>query len=490
MSFALAHVRRNRKVILLFALMVLLPAAIFGMFLARSVRSDRLDAARQEAERRRQIARLVEDDLSNWLFSIGPDSARSKAFVRFELAGDTVVFPDLRLSLPVAGTLRPSPLENAVSTNAPTAESLVQVYYPRIVVFLRDFKAGAQYFQRLHAVIVRAPDSPAGYVLDTDHVMAHVTARLASLASAARINAAFSIADLRENRLTAGEDAIALGDYPFFQVVFGRESDAEAIGGHGFAYTMSVLIALTILGSVFLYRAVSQEIRLSQLQTDFVSAVSHEFRSPLSSIMALSERLASAHVNDPEKLAEYHRVIGRDARRLSALVTRLLDFAQIEEGRKAYSQEGLELVAAAREAVDMCRESVRHHPIEVLGEDAAPLWVRADPVAVRHCIQNLIENAAKYSAPGSPIRVSCGSVNGSNTIDVSDQGIGIPTAEQEKIFQKFYRGRQASTLDTQGVGIGLALVRHVMDWHRGSVDVESEPGRGSRFRLSFPKAEA
>lgn len=102
MSFALAHVRRNRKVILLFALMVLLPAAMFSMFLARSVRSDRLDAARQEAERRRQIARLVEDDLSNWLFSIGPDSARSKAFVRFELAGDTVVFPDLRLSLPVA----------------------------------------------------------------------------------------------------------------------------------------------------------------------------------------------------------------------------------------------------------------------------------------------------------------------------------------------------------------------------------------------------
>jgi two-component system phosphate regulon sensor histidine kinase PhoR len=340
-------------------------------------------------------------------------------------------------------------------------------------------------------LIVRLPDRDAGYVLDTDQVVAHVDQRLAQLAAAANIKATFSIADLRDSRRAGGIDTLTLEDYPFFQVVFGGETDtATDAGGHAFAYAMTLLVVLTILGSVFVYRAVSQEARLSQLRADVVSAVSHEFRSPLSSIMALSERLASARVRDPEKLSEYHHAIGRDARRLSALVTRLLDFAQIEEGKKAYSLERVDLVAAARDAIDACHDSVLRHSIEFRGEDAAPLWVHADGVAIQHCIQNLIENAMKYSPPESPVGISCASLKGSHVIDVSDRGIGIPPSEQVKIFEKFYRGRQASALDVQGVGIGLALVRHVMNRHGGSVEVESQPGKGSRFRLSLPQAEA
>ncbi len=485
--FDLLH--RNLKLVGLFAVIVLVPAVIFGVLIARALQSDRVDAVQKRIERQQQIARLVEADLNDWLFSTGSSSAMARAALRFHASAGQIVFDDFHLALPLTGADPPRPLENAALDAAPTPESLVSFYYPRIVVFLRDIKARAQYFQRLHAVIVRLPNG-SGYVIDTQAVTAHVNERLSQLAAAANITAAFSIADLRDNRPLPGTDAVALDDYPFFQVVFAPEAASPSIAGHTFAYAMTLLVTLTLLGSVFLYRAVSQEVRLSRLRTDFVSAVSHEFRSPLSSILALSERLASARVTDPAKLSEYHALIGTDARRLSALVTRLLDFAQIEQGRKAYSQEKLELVTAVREAIQSSRDSIRAHPIELHGAETGPLWVNADRLAIHHCLHNLLENAAKYSPPGSPIQVTCATLNGCQTVEVSDKGIGIAQAEQGRIFEKFYRGREASTLGVQGVGIGLALVKHMMESHHGSVDVRSAPGQGSRFRLSFPRGES
>ncbi len=122
--------------------------------------------------------------------------------------------------------------------------------------------------------------------------------------------------------------------------------------------------------------------------------------------------------------------------------------------------------------------------------DMAPLWVSADRTALQHCIQNLIENAVKYSAPGAPVIVQCGRADGSAVVDVQDQGIGIAASDREKIFEKFYRGDQAAELNRQGVGIGLALVKHIMKSHGGSVSVDSQVGQGSRFVLRLPGAEA
>lgn len=369
----MAHLRRNRRVILLFALMVLLPAAIFGILIVRTVRSERMQVAQQNAERQRQIVRLVERDLNAWLFSTQPEAAISEALVRFHLDGDHIVFPELHLTLPAAGS-PPRPSTPPPPGDRPTARVITDFYYPRILTFLRDFKSGAQYFLRLRAVVVLLPGRDQGYVLDARNVLDHVNQRLAEFCAAANCRAALWIGDLRDNTSQTATAAFGLEGFSFFQV------------------------------------------RLSRLRTDFVSAVSHEFRSPLSSILALSERLESSRVHDAAKLDQYRQVIGQEARRLSALVTRLLDFAQIEEGKKVYSFERVELVGLAREALQSCHYSVRQERIRLCGEDAAPLWVRADRTALRH-----------------------------------------------------YRGRQASELDVQGVGIGLALVRHVMEGHGGSV---------------------
>jgi len=478
-------------VILLFALMVLLPASIFSVLITRAVRSEQTQAAQEKAQRQRQIARLVEADLNTWLFSTQPEAAMSKALFRFQLEGDRIVFPEFQLSLPSTESPRRFPFAPPPPGDQRTAQLITESYYPRILVFLRDFRSGAQYFLRLRAVIVRLPGRDQGYVLEAQRVLEHVNQRLAEFCAAASCRAALSIGDLRDNTSQAVTDTFGLEGFPFFQVLFyssGTTSPAD-VRQHAFAYSMALLVLVTILGSIFVYRGVSQEARLSQLRTDFVSAVSHEFRSPLSSILALSERLESARVRDPEKLAEYHQVIGQEARRLSALVTRLLDFAQIEEGKQVYSLERVELVAIAREAIQGCHYWVRRERLRLCGEEAAPLWVRADRMALGQCIQNLIENAVKYSPPNSPIAVTCASVNGSHFVEVDDRGIGIPVAEQARIFEKFYRGGQAAELNVQGVGIGLALVKHVMERHGGSVSVESRPGQGSRFRLRLPRAE-
>jgi signal transduction histidine kinase len=424
------------------------------------------------------------------LFSTGPDSAQARARVRYRLQGDRVVFPDLQFSLSAeAAQLRP--FDPIPGPGPVTQQAIVEQYFPRIEAFRRDVAAGrttgTQYFRQLRGLVVQVPGAADGYVVDIDDVLAHVNTKLADLSADAPFAATAWMGSERTALPPAG--ALGLQAFPFFAVVFSAipASSAVAMRQAAVPYALSLLLLVTAAGSVFVYRAISHEARLARLRNDFVAAVSHEFRSPLSSILALGERLERVH--DPEKLREYHAIIGRDARRLGALVTRLLDFAQIEEGQKVYARERVDLVDAARDAVDSCRHVARPDRIQFVGSSSAPLWVRADRTALHHSIQNVIENAAKYSPDDSPIVVACSSINGSHVVEVQDNGIGIPESEQARIFEKFYRGRQVVDLNVQGVGIGLALVKHVMDSHGGSVSVESKPGEGSRFSLRLPALE-
>lgn len=474
-------------------MMVLLPATLFGVLIVRAVRSERMRADYEKTQRQRHIVRLVEQDLEDWLFSTRAEAALSLSSLRFHLDGDEIVFPGFELSLPNAASPRRRPFDSAAPADRPTLQSITDHYYPRVQAFLRDLNAGrnsgAQYFLRLRALVVRLPGADTGYVLDAQPLLAHVNQRLAALCAAEEFSGELSIAGGPSDS-PPGAHAFVLEGFPFFHVVFHDSASAALTGLHqrAFPYSMAALALFTILGSVFVYRAVSHEMRLSRLRSDFVAAVSHEFRSPLSSILALSERLESVRLRDPEKLSQYHELIGQDAGRLSSLVTRLLDFAQIEEGKKVYALERVELGAVAREAVESCRQLLQPERIQLAADETAPLWVRGDRAALRHCIQNLIENAGKYSPTDAPITVTCAGANGAALVDVLDRGVGIPLQEQEKIFEKFYRGSQASELNVEGVGIGLALVKHVAESHGGSVSVESRPGQGSRFRLRLPTA--
>ena len=470
--------------------MVLLPAAVFTALIVRGVRTEGMRVAYENAQRHRQIVRLVEADLGNWLFSAAADSAESLALLSFEVRGDRIVFPAFDLSLSPQDSPQQRPFDSGPPDGPPTRQSIAEQYFPRIEAFRRDLgvnrSGGAQYFPRLRAIIVQGPANDRGYVVDIEAVLAHVNARLAELSAPGSAPGHIWIREARTSQPPA--NGFALEGFSFFEVTF---DDPLAGGGawlrgQAFPYVMSLLVLVTVLGSAFVYRAISHETRLTRLRSDFVAAVSHEFRSPLSSILALSERLERIH--EPERLTEYHRIIRKDAQRLSALVTRLLDFALIEDGKKVYARERVDLVAAARDAIDACRDAGRPERIRLLGADDAPRWVHADPTALHHALQNIIENAAKYSPPDSPIDVECHSADSTHAIDVQDRGIGIPAEEQGRIFEKFYRGRHVAGLNVQGVGIGLALAQHVVESHGGSIGVVSQPGAGSRFSVRFPRA--
>ena len=485
---------RNRRLVVLFAGMVILPAFVFSVLMVRAIANEQLRNAYGTIERQRQIVRLTEAELNQWLFAPGPEAARSQAILKFVTSGDRLQFPELGLELPLTGAPRVRPFDAAPKPGEPLTPDIVTAhYYPRIQVFLRDLStgrhAGAQYFLRLRALVVRPRGDAEGYVIGIEPVVAHVNRSLAALSEPHPFTATVLVAEAAGTAPPSAE-TYGLVNFPFFEVAF-AETGLPAImhvRRHAFVYAMTALVLIAVLGSVFVHRAVSQEIRLSQLRKDFVAAVSHEFRSPLSSITMLAERLVSQRSLTPDQLAEYHRIIDRDAQRLSALVSRLLEFGRVEEGRALYERTPIDLVAVAREAIDALHGTI--DPSRIRFAPAAPAIVVGDRTAISHAIRNLVENAAKYSPPDAPIDIDCAAADGHVVLTVRDAGIGVPADEQQKIFEKFYRGHDVSARNIQGVGIGLSLVKHVMDAHHGSVSVESGSGDGSRFALHFPSAGA
>jgi signal transduction histidine kinase len=268
-----------------------------------------------------------------------------------------------------------------------------------------------------------------------------------------------------------------------------RGTTLEAIGQHFVRTSFLTLGALSLVlagGILLTYRNVSKEMALARLKSDFVSNVSHELRTPLSLIRLYAETLEMGRLNSPEKYQEYYCIIRKESERLSALINNILDFSRIEAGRKEYDFRETDL----RELVHNTLESYRYQ-IEQQGFayeekiDEVPL-LRVDREAMARSLLNLINNALKYSQDRKYIGVKLYRENGSVNLEVSDQGIGIPHQEQHKIFEKFYRAGDPLVHNTKGSGLGLSLVRHIVQAHGGKVLVNSSPGQGSKFTITLP----
>ncbi|BCS30843.1 hypothetical protein TBR22_A00430 [Luteitalea sp. TBR-22] len=233
-------------------------------------------------------------------------------------------------------------------------------------------------------------------------------------------------------------------------------------------------------------RALTREARVAQLQTDFVAAVSHEFRSPLTTMRQMAEMLESDRVPDEARRKQYYAVLAGETTRLQRLVERLLDFGQMEAGQGAIRRERLDLAALVDDVVKEMRPSAeeRGGRIDVACDGVAR--VEADAASLRVAIRNLVENAVKYSPATPAVTVRIAADRGHASVAISDRGLGIPRNEQRAIFGKFVRGRGAVAARVQGTGVGLAAVKHVVDAHGGRIDVESEPGRGSTFTIRLP----
>jgi signal transduction histidine kinase len=255
-------------------------------------------------------------------------------------------------------------------------------------------------------------------------------------------------------------------------------------------WTFLILGALSLLmggGMIFAYRNVSRELALAKLKSDFVSNVSHELRTPLSLIRLYAETLELGRISTPGKHQEYYEIIRKESERLSSLINNILDFSRIEAGKKEYSFRETDMADLVRTTLDSYRFEIEQNGFEFeqkIDNNVPPL--RVDREAIARSLLNLVNNAVKYSTTEKYLGVHLYQRNGGVNLEVVDHGIGIPLKEQLKIFEKFYRVGDPLVHNTKGSGLGLSLVRHIVQAHGGMVAVESAPGRGSKFIITLP----
>lgn len=242
----------------------------------------------------------------------------------------------------------------------------------------------------------------------------------------------------------------------------------------------------------FVFRAVNRELSVARLQTDFVAAVSHEFRTPLTAISHLAEVLDEGGA-DPDRLRGYYRALRGESRRLQTMIESLLDFGRTEAGHRTYEFVEADAAALAAAAVREFRDrALTSHQLvfDPPPADSPELRVRCESSGLLVAIRNLIDNAIKYSPHGSAVTVSAVRVGVFVAIAIADEGPGLARAEQRAVFRKFVRGSAARAGSVKGTGIGLTLAAAIVKGHGGRLEVESEPGRGSRFTILLPAATA
>ncbi len=309
-----------------------------------------------------------------------------------------------------------------------------------------------------------------------------------------------------------------------------------------FGALIAVSALAALIGFVAAYRAFRREQQLNELKSNFVSSVSHELRAPIASVRLMAENLERGKIPESQKQNEYFRFIVQECRRLSSLIENVLDFSRIEQGRKQYEFEPTDLVALTQTTVNLMEPYAAEKGVVLKWEkfniqhSTPNIELAVDGRAIQQALVNLIDNAVKHSPKGESVTVKL-SVGGAGVppavsgvapetrvgdrepqgpqtcedstmgeairrdaesngpearatrcilISVSDRGSGIPAAEREKIFERFYRCGSELRRGTQGVGIGLSIVNHIVDAHGGQVRVASEVGKGSRFTIELP----
>lgn len=253
-----------------------------------------------------------------------------------------------------------------------------------------------------------------------------------------------------------------------------------------FGATAVLIVGTLLLGVILLLRDVWRDMQLNRIRSDFVSGVSHDMKTPLSGIRLYAEDLRDTEgLSEEERRKSYHAII-RHSERLTRLIENVLNFARMDSGRMAFHLEKGDLAEVIAGAAEASTRLLQQNGFKVETNFAAALpQVRMDADAVAQAVWNLIDNAVKYSGESRFLGLRLWSESFSVIFEVEDRGIGIPREEQGRVFDQFHRVRNNSGKGGY-YGLGLFLVRKIMAVHGGAVELDSEPGRGSRFRLIFP----
>lgn len=251
--------------------------------------------------------------------------------------------------------------------------------------------------------------------------------------------------------------------------------------------TFSLITVL--LGSIFMFRFIAQEHRLLAMKANFLSSVSHELKTPLTSIKMFAETMARGRVQKVEKIQEYSSLIGKEASRLENLIAAILNYTRMEHGKGAFKWEKLNFSACVEKVYNAMEDIGVEKGITFHTRFDENVYVIGDYTALYSLAQNLIENAIKYTNAPGDINIDVYNEDDRAVFSVADTGIGIAGSEQKNIFNDFYRVGDEMTRSTKGSGLGLAIVKRVVETHKATISLSSKVGKGSTFTVRFKKAD-
>ena len=291
----------------------------------------------------------------------------------------------------------------------------------------------------------------------------------------------------------ASSTAVPLGlSFPGLAADFIAEEDgaqgmARSVRLGFYLFGLFLVISVTLFGAYLLWRDVRRELRLAEMRSRFVAAVSHELKTPLTGIRMFAEMMHMGRPIDPDTQAEYLETIVNESERLTRLLNNVLDFSRIEQGQKTYHPEPNDLAEIVRATARTMTYPLEqeHFALHVEIEDNLPP-VCVDRDGIEQAILNLLTNAMKYSGERRDIDLLLRSEEGREIIEVSDHGVGIDPVEQVRIFEQFYRVLSPDNEGIPGTGLGLTLVQHIVRAHGGTVTVRSTLGEGSTFSMHLP----
>ena len=272
----------------------------------------------------------------------------------------------------------------------------------------------------------------------------------------------------------------------------GVASEASRVAANRGAARTLALLGLGALGSIiglgFAVHAARTAANLAAVQSEFVSAVSHEMKTPLSLIKLASNTLANGRYASPEAVADYGRMMSTEAEQLTRLIDNVLYYARLSDATSDYDLETVDVAELIQESVDRARSRLNELGFELqMHLPADPLFVRADHVMMVHVFDNIIDNATKYAGPGRWLGVRVYSDEKTAHVEIDDHGEGIPPGDLPRVFEKFYRRKGARQ---RGAGLGLAIVRRIVEDHQGQVTISSAVGQGTRVDVALPLRDA
>ncbi len=244
-------------------------------------------------------------------------------------------------------------------------------------------------------------------------------------------------------------------------------------------------------GTLAVLNDISDLKRLDQIRKDFVANVSHELKTPLASISGFAETLMHESGENHENVQEFSRIIYEEAQRLKGMINSLLELSRLEAEQSRVAFQPTDVDAVLRQTLQVVQQQTRTQRInlEYLPASSQPI-IASDADLIMQVVNNLLDNAVKYSSPGGTVKLQLEELDSHIRIQVIDSGVGIPEPEQHRIFERFYRVDKARSRKTGGSGLGLAIVKHILEKLGGSIMVLSKPGEGAVFSVYLPKRNA